>query len=116
MVKNGFPDIEFNNGFESVYDDPYFCAIQYIKGKNPEFRSQYSANEASNILKYKQLCKISSMLRNEGFSKFMPVKGMYLLNTLFSDSFGIRNMADIDILVHRDEFAKIGRASCRERV
>jgi len=102
-----FPDIVFNSGFEVIYDDPYFCAVQYIKGKNTEFKSHYLANEASNILKYKQLCKISSMLKNEGFSKFIPVKGMYLLNTLFFDHPGIRAMADIDIIVHRDEFKKI---------
>lgn len=102
-----FPDIEFNNGFESVYDDPYFCAIQHIKGKNPGFLKQYISNEASNILKYKQLCKISSMLKNEGFSKFMPVKGMCLLNSLFFDHPGIRAMADVDILTDKDEFAKL---------
>lgn len=104
-----FPDIMLRKEFAGFQSDPYFRAILYLFGKDHEFKTHYLANEASNILKYKQLCKISSLLKDHGISKFMPVKGMYLLNTLFSDSFGIRNMADIDILVHPDEFKKLPR-------
>jgi hypothetical protein len=110
MIKselNIFPEIQISHDFPEINDDEFYKSIQFLKGKNPEYKRFYAANEASNILKYKQLCIISNLLRKNGFNKFMTIKGMYLLNTLFSNFFGIRPMADIDIVVHPDEFKKI---------
>jgi hypothetical protein len=101
------PDIEFRKGFEGFADDPFYRALVHIKGNDHSFRSEYSANEASNILKYKQLITFSKFFKENGFKRFMPVKGMYLLNNLFSDYQGIRPMVDIDFIVHPDEFRKI---------
>jgi len=102
-----FPEIQFHADFKDFEKDPYFQALQFVKGSNPGYKTDYVSNEASNILKYKQLSVFSNLLNKSGFSKFMPVKGMYLLNNLFSPFPGIRQMADIDILMHPDEFKKI---------
>lgn len=107
MVNSVFSDITFRKEFESFKSDPYLRAMTYLSGKDPDFRSAYTSNEAANIIKYKELCTISVMMKKDGFSKFMPIKGMMLLNTLLFDFFGIRQMADIDILVHPAEFGKI---------
>lgn len=102
-----FPDIMLRKEFAGFQSDPYLKAIGFIKGGQPSFKGGYVATEAANIIKYSHLRKITSKMKESGFSKFMPVKGMMLLNTLFSDFQGIRQMADIDILVHPDEFGKV---------
>ena len=102
-----FPEIVINEDFSQIRNDDLYNAVQFLKGGNPGYKTKYISYEASNILKYKQLCKVSKLLEEDDFKKFIPIKGMYLLNTLFSEYFGIRPMADIDLLVHPDEFKKL---------
>ena len=102
-----FPDIMLRKEFAGFRSDPYFKAIEFLKGNDPSYKTVYVSTEAANIIKYRELCRVSSKMKESGFSKFMPIKGMMLLNTLFSDFQGIRQMADIDILVHPCEFGKV---------
>jgi len=102
-----FPDIILRKEFAGFTADPYFKSIEFLKGNDPSYKTVYVSTEAANIIKYRELCRVSSKMKESGFSKFMPVKGMMLLNSLFFDFPGIRQMADIDILVHPDEFGKV---------
>jgi hypothetical protein len=102
-----FPEIILRKEFAGFRSDPYFKALEFLKGNDPSYKTVYVSTEAANIIKYRELCRVSSKMKESGFSKFMPVKGMMLLNTLFFDFPGIRQMADIDILVHPDEFGKV---------
>ncbi len=106
-MKEIFPEISFHKEFKDFERDPFFRALRYLKGDEPSFEAEYRANEASNILKYKQLVIFSNLLKKHKITKFVPVKGMYLLNTLFKDHYGLRSMVDIDLLFHPEEFAQI---------
>lgn len=102
-----FPDMRINSSFSQIKNEDLYKTIMFLKGDNTHYKTKYTSHEASNILKYKELCTISNLLKKHGFKKFIPIKGMYLLNTLFSNYFGIRPMADIDILIHPDEFKNL---------
>ncbi|MGI6393599.1 MAG: nucleotidyltransferase family protein [bacterium] len=102
-----FPEIVPRKEFSEISDEPYFSAIEYINGKKEDFKNIYVANKAANTIKYSHLRKVSLMMKEFGFSKFIPIKGAMLLNTLFEKHQGIREMADIDLLVHPEEFHKI---------
>jgi len=64
---------------------------------------RYQHALAQNILKEKVFFTVSSHLRDHGVTPF-PIKGMYLLQTLYRDIPGIRPMVDIDLLVTPHDF------------
>ncbi|HNW83194.1 MAG TPA: nucleotidyltransferase family protein [bacterium] len=107
MKAANFPEIKFRKEFSDFAMDPYFLMTEFVKSKDPELKSLYLNNEASNLLKYKVFKEFCGVLEKEGFKKFIPVKGSYLFNTIFEDFQGLRQMADIDMLIHTSEFSRV---------
>lgn len=107
MQASDFPEIKFRNEFADFAKDPFVRAINYVQGKDEAFRNQYLLTSATNLVKYRDFCRISHALRDEGIIRFVPVKGMYIFNTLFFDFPGLRSMADVDLLFRPDEYKKL---------
>jgi len=102
-----FKEIYLKEKFKHFESDPYFKMVRYLAGAGPDLKKEYVNNEASNILKYQAFKEFQKLLKESGFKKFMPVKGIWLFNNLFREFQGIRTMADVDFLFHASEFAKL---------
>ena len=102
-----FPEIVFRKEFSDFSKDPFVQAIEFIHGKNDDFKKKYNANAASNLLKYTDLRRICDALEEDGITRFVPVKGMFVFNTIFSEYPGLRPMSDIDLLFAPEEYRKL---------
>lgn len=102
-----FPEIVFRKEFSDFAEDPFVQALDFIQGKNDGFKGKYAATEAANLLKYRDFRKICDALNAEGITRFIPVKGMFVFNTIFSDYLGLRGMSDIDLLFAPEEYRKL---------
>ena len=107
MNKYILPDIIFRKEFADFSENPFTRMVNYAKNGLKEYKKEYNSNTLSNILKYKEFIEISRLLKESGFREFVPIKGMYLLNTLFYDYSGLRPMSDIDFLFSPNEYKKI---------
>ena len=107
MKKLNFKDISFRKEFKDFENDKYFRMVQYLSGDGIDLRKEFVNNEASNIIKYHAYRKFHGILVENGFTNFMPVKGIWLFNNTFHEFQGIRQMADIDLLLAKDEFLKL---------
>lgn len=67
--------------------------------------SSYYAIAVRNLRLYQKLVEISSFLKEKEI-EFIILKGMALLNDLYSD-IGLRPMYDIDILIHKQDFSLV---------
>ncbi len=67
---------------------------------------RYRHNLAQNIVKEKAFFSVSNHLKERGLHP-IPIKGMYLVQTLYRDLPGIRPMVDIDLLVSLADFRKL---------
>lgn len=102
-----FPEIIFRKEFSDFAKDPFVKALDLINGKNDDFRRKYNETEAENLLKYRDFRKICDALNSDGIKRFIPVKGMFVFNTIFSNHLGLRPMSDIDLLFAPDEYRKL---------
>lgn len=102
-----FPEIVFRKEFLDFEKDPFVQAIEFIHGKNDDFKKKYNANAASNLLKYTDLRRICDALEKDGITRFVPVKGMFVFNTIFAEYPGLRPMSDIDLLFAPEEYRKL---------
>ncbi len=102
-----FPEIVFRQEFAGFAEDPFVQALDFIRGKNGDFKRKYAATEAANLLKYRDFRTICDSLNADGITRFIPVKGMYVFNTIFANYLGLRPMSDIDLLFAPDEYKKL---------
>lgn len=107
MKNDIFPEIVFRKEFSNFSKDQFVQAVDFILGKNDAFTKKYNANAASNLLKCRDLRKICDALNAEGITRFIPVKGMFVFNTIFADHLGLRPMSDIDLLFAPEEYRKL---------
>ncbi len=108
------PDLTPRAAFPEAADDAYIRMTQALRAadgdpsKLPEPLSiRYQHNLAANLMKEKVFFSVSEKLRTGGIAAVYPIKGMHLLLALYRDLPGIRTMVDIDLIVRRDEFAKL---------
>jgi len=93
--------LEFNSGFEEGYEDSFVKSLKTLaQNKTPP---GYKDTMIHNIVKEKKFSAVASELNRQGV-KTIPLKGMYLLQTLYRDYPGIREMCDVDILIPREKF------------
>lgn len=102
-----FPEIIFRKEFSGFAEAPFVKALDFIRGKNDDFKRKYAATEAENLLKYRDFRKICDALNADGITNFIPVKGMCVFNTIFSKYLGLRPMSDIDLLFAPEEYKKL---------
>ncbi len=102
-----FPEIVFRKEFAGFAEDPFVKALDFIRGKNDDFKRKYAETEADNLLKYRDFRKICDALNANGIKRFIPVKGMCVFNTIFSNYLGLREMSDIDLLFAPEEYKKL---------
>ena len=107
MNKEIFPEIVFRKEFSGFEKDPFVRAIRFIQGKDDDFKKKYNSISASNLLKYRDFRKICDTLNADGITHFIPVKGMFVFNTIFSEYQGLRAMSDIDLLFAPEEYKKL---------
>lgn len=107
MKSEIFPEIELRKEFAGFEKDPFIRALRFIQGKDDDFKKKYNTIAASNLLKYKDFRKICDALNAEGITHFVPVKGMLVFNTIFSEYQGLRAMSDIDLLFAPEEYSKL---------
>lgn len=107
MKEGIFPQFKFRSEFKDIEKDQYFRMITCAGNYDEELRTLSLNNEASNLLKYRVFKDFVLLLQKNGLKDFIPLKGMWLFNTLFNEFQGLRTMIDIDILFSRDEFRKI---------
>ena len=108
MNKNDiFPEIIFRKEFSDLEKDPFVRALRFIQGKDDDFKKKYNSIAASNLLKYRDFRRICDVLNTDSITRFIPVKGMFVFNTLFSNHLGLRAMSDIDLLFAPEEYRKL---------
>ncbi len=121
------PDLSFNDSFENGYKNPFVSQLlivqketspdifdmypkpvkQYIVSSEMKLRKEYKKNEISNMIREKYLSEVTAVLHSKNIDS-VPLKGVWLLHTLFKDYTGLRKMSDIDILVKKKDFASSG--------
>lgn len=108
------PDLTPRKFFAEAADDGYIRMVQALRAadgdpsKLPEPLSiRYQHNLAANLMKEKVFFSVAEKLSAGGIPAIYPIKGMHLLHTLYRDLPGVRTMVDIDLLVPRDDFAKL---------
>lgn len=100
------PDISFNREFNKGYNDSFVRQLLSINNTaSEEIQQRYATNEKEAIIREKHLSDTISFLQKEGIMA-IPLKGLYLLKTIFKDFPGLRTMADIDILVKKENYRK----------
>ncbi len=102
-----FPEIVLRKEFADFAEDPFVQALEFVRGKNGGFKQKYAATEAENLLKYRDFRKICDALNADGITRFIPVKGMFVFNTIFANYLGLRPMSDIDLLFAPEEHKKL---------
>ena len=107
MNKEIFPEIVLRKEFSGFEKDPFVRALRFIQGKDDDFKKKYNSISASNLLKYRDFRKICDTLNADGITHFIPVKGMFVFNTIFSEYQGLRAMSDIDLLFAPEEYSKL---------
>ena len=107
MKSEIFPEIELRKEFSDFEKDPFIRALRFIQGKDDDFKKKYNSVSASNLLKYRDFRKICDALNGDGITRFVPVKGMFVFNTIFSEYPGLRPMSDIDLLFAPEEYRKL---------
>lgn len=107
MKEKIFPQFKLRSEFKDLEKEPYFRMVSSAGKHDEELRTLSLNNEASNLLKYRVFKDFILLLQKNGFNNFIPLKGSWLFNTLFSDFTGLRTMADIDLLFSEDEFRQI---------
>ena len=107
MNKEIFPEIVLRKEFSDFEKDPFVRALRFIQGKDDGFKKQYNSVSASNLLKYRDFRRICDALNSEGITRFIPVKGMFVFNTIFSEYQGLRPMSDTDLLFAPEEYKKL---------
>ena len=107
MKSEIFPEIELRKEFSDFEKDPFIRALRFIQGKDDDFKKKYNSVSASNLLKYRDFRKICDALNADGITRFVPVKGMFVFNTIFSEYQGLRPMSDIDLLFAPEEYSKL---------
>lgn len=107
MKKQKFKDINFRENFKDLENEKYFRMVSFLAGQNIDFKTEYINNEASNIIKHHAFRDFHGMLKKSEVKRFLPIKGIWLFNNTFREFQGIRQMADVDLLFHKDEFEKL---------
>lgn len=107
MKSEIFPEIELRKEFSDFEKDPFIRVLRFIQGKDDDFKKKYNSVSASNLLKYRDFRKICDALNGDGITRFVPVKGMFVFNTIFSEYPGLRPMSDIDLLFAPEEYSKL---------
>ena len=100
------PDISFRREFNKGYNDSFVRHLLSINDTaSEEMQKEYATNEKEAIIREKHLSDAISFLQKEGIPA-IPLKGLYLLKTIFKDLPGLRTMADIDILVKKEDYKR----------
>ncbi|MCK5808693.1 nucleotidyltransferase family protein [bacterium] len=103
------PDLSFNRDFHKGSNNSFVRQLLSIDNSaSEETRQIYATNEKEAIVREKHLSDVISFLHKEGI-RAIPLKGLYLLKTIFKDFPGLRTMADIDVLVEKRDFSKSKR-------
>jgi hypothetical protein len=97
------PDISFNRDFHKGYNNSFVRQLLFSgDDTSDDIKEARAANEKEAIIREKHLSDTLSFLQKQGISA-LPLKGLYLLKTIFKDLPGLRTMADIDILVKKED-------------
>ncbi len=101
------PSIKFREPFSAGNSVLYVEMVnKFALNEEPDSSKATSATVIQNMMKEKKLAQFIRELKKFGITRFVPIKGIYLLQTIYKETPGIRGMGDVDLILDKKDYYK----------
>lgn len=113
---------DFLNGYDDLFvkqliclqkdrfKDDFLCYPDDVQKKiadeEAELKKFYTAVTGQNVIMEHAYDLVKAELNKNGIKDVVPLKGVYLLKTIFNPYPGLRRMCDVDILVRKEDYER----------